>query len=255
MGETPPRAPSPVGGVPESLLVLDGDLCVQDASLPFYAMFGVTPEQTLGRRLRELGDGQWDVPAQRELLEGLPAGDGTFDDYRVQRDFPNIGPATMLLKGRCLHKGDPTDWLILLGIRDVTDPPGAGRARAVSREALYESALAGICDAIIASDVQGRVSLLNPAAEAMTGWDRRQATGRPVAEVLRVLDERTRSPCDGPLVPAVLPDRWDGAGGHDVLVARDGTERAVERIADPIRDADGTVVGAVAVVRDVTRRR
>ncbi len=86
--------------VHEPLIVLNGDLTVISASACFFRRFGVTPEQTVGRRIYDLGNRQWDIPALRELLETLLPQHRSFEGFAVEHDFPALGPRKMLLNAR-----------------------------------------------------------------------------------------------------------------------------------------------------------
>ncbi len=107
--------------VREPLLILDGDLRVRSANGSFYETFHVSPEETENHRVYELGDHQWDIPRLRELLEDILPGNGKFQDFEVDHEFPVIGRKTMLLNARRLHwKGTGTE-LLLLAIEDITE--------------------------------------------------------------------------------------------------------------------------------------
>ena len=84
----------------EPLVVLDGALQVITVSAAFYREFQVTPEETLGHKIYELGNHQWDIPALRSLLENILAEAKSFDAYVVEHDFPNIGHRRILLNAR-----------------------------------------------------------------------------------------------------------------------------------------------------------
>src|SRR5689334_22353688 len=102
------------------LLVLDAELRVKTASGSFYRDFKVTPDETIGRFVFELGNGQWNIPALRKLLDELLPTNGQFEDYRVEHDFPDIGHKIMMLNARRLqHDGRPDS--ILLAVEDVTE--------------------------------------------------------------------------------------------------------------------------------------
>ena len=106
----------------EALVVLDADLRVQAVNHAFYQTFVVAPEETLGRPLFALGDGQWDIPQLRERLGQIVRHDGAFEDFEVTHAFPGIGQKTMLLNGRRLvHPGEGHTEHILLVMQDVTD--------------------------------------------------------------------------------------------------------------------------------------
>ncbi len=111
----------------EPLLVLDGDLRVQFASRSFYGRFQVTPQQTDGRLVYELGNGQWNIPALRNLLEEVLPQNGHFDGFQVEHTFPNIGRRIMLLNARRLVSDGDGGQLIVLAFEDVTDRRRAER--------------------------------------------------------------------------------------------------------------------------------
>jgi signal transduction histidine kinase/DNA-binding response OmpR family regulator len=102
--------------VREPLMILDTGLSVRAANNAFYEAFRVSQEETEGRRIYELGNGQWGLPSLRTLLEEIVPQRAVFNDFVLEHDFPNIGPRVMLLNARTLHSD-----LILLGMEDVTD--------------------------------------------------------------------------------------------------------------------------------------
>ncbi|MBZ5710550.1 PAS domain S-box protein [Nannocystis pusilla] len=110
--------------------------------------------------------------------------------------------------------------------------------------------LASIGDAVISTDIAGRITFINPAAEALTGWTAAEAAGQPLAGVFRIVDEHTRRPLD----PALRAVR-EGTVLHTRLIARNGAEHPIDESTAPLRDAGGRTVGAILVFRDVTERR
>jgi two-component system CheB/CheR fusion protein len=108
----------------EPLVVLGSDLVVKRVNQAFCDQFQVTLDDTLGRKIYDLGNRQWDIPALRRLLEEVLPDNETFDDYRVTHDFETIGRRVMLLNARRLKHVQ----LILLGIRDVTERHDAEEA-------------------------------------------------------------------------------------------------------------------------------
>jgi signal transduction histidine kinase/ActR/RegA family two-component response regulator len=103
--------------VREPLLVLDKDLRVGQANASFYRHFRVKPEETVGQKVYDLGDGQWDIPLLRELLEKVLPDSKVFNDFEVNHDFGRIGPRTILLNARSID--NPR--LILLAMEDITE--------------------------------------------------------------------------------------------------------------------------------------
>ena len=118
----------------------------------------------------------------------------------------------------------------------------------------FRTTLTSIGDAVMVADAQGRVTLLNPVAEALTGWDA-DALGQPVEAVFRILNEETREPVENPVGKVLREGAVVGLGNHTVLIGRDGRERPIDDSGAPIRDWRGRVVGVVLVFRDITERR
>lgn len=110
-----------VDTVREPLLVLDKELRVIAASRSFYAAFKVSPEETQGKLLYELGDGQWNVPKLRLLLEKILPEHGVMGDYEVEHEFPELGHRTMRLNARQVFYEHGADSTILLSMEDVTE--------------------------------------------------------------------------------------------------------------------------------------
>ena len=110
-----------VDTVREPVLVLDKDLRVIAASRSFYSTFKVRPEDTQGRPLYALGDGQWDIPKLRVLLEKIIPQHGVMDGYEVEHGFPGLGHRTMRLNARQVFYAGGAGTTILLGMEDVTE--------------------------------------------------------------------------------------------------------------------------------------
>ncbi len=112
--------------------------------------------------------------------------------------------------------------------------------------------LNSIGDAVMATDAQARVTLLNPVAEQLTGWTQREAAGRPVDEVFRIINKDSRQPATIPVMATLAQGTVQGLANHTVLIARDGHECDIADSCAPIRDPDAQVVGAVLVFRNVS---
>lgn len=115
--------------------------------------------------------------------------------------------------------------------------------------------LKSIGDAVIATDARCVVELLNPEAEALTGWMEAEARGRPLEEVFRIHHELTRQKVENPVARVLREGVVAGLANHTMLVARDGTERPIADLGSPIRDDKGEITGAVLVIRDQTEER
>jgi diguanylate cyclase (GGDEF)-like protein/PAS domain S-box-containing protein len=115
--------------------------------------------------------------------------------------------------------------------------------------------LNSIGDAVLCTNISGTITYLNLVAEAMTGWNREEATGKPLAEVFRIIDGGTRKTARDPMEMAVEQNRTVGLTVNCVLIRRDGFESAIEDSAAPIHDRVGRITGAVIVFHDVSAAR
>ncbi|MGD0229945.1 MAG: PAS domain S-box protein, partial [Syntrophorhabdales bacterium] len=131
------------------------------------------------------------------------------------------------------------------------------RAEQVTREneQRWATVLASIGDAVIATDVSGRITFINPVAESLTGWTRREASMKPVTEILNIVNEQTRQQVENPITKVLREGMVVGLANHTILVRRDGTEVPIDDSGAPIRDRDGKTTGVVLVFRDITDRK
>ena len=123
------------------------------------------------------------------------------------------------------------------------------------QRAQLEVTLSSIGDAVIVTDVNGMVTFMNPMAEALTAWRRSDAVGQSLEAVFHIINETTRHRAENPVVRALREGIVVGLANHTVLVAKDGTERAIDDSAAPIRARGDEIIGIVLVFRDVSGNR
>lgn len=109
-----------VDTVRESFLILDKELRVLSANKTFYAFFQTSMEETEGALVYDLGNGQWDIPRLKILLEDILPKNTHFEDFRVEHTFPTIGLRIMMLNARQVHITDQKTPIILLAMEDIT---------------------------------------------------------------------------------------------------------------------------------------
>ncbi|MHB0976307.1 MAG: SpoIIE family protein phosphatase [Candidatus Aquicultorales bacterium] len=133
--------------------------------------------------------------------------------------------------------------------------------RKAAEEALHDErerlavTLASIGDGVIATDIDANTVFLNGVAEELTGWTQKEASGRPLSEVFDIVNEETRVPAPDPVAKALRSGLVVGLANHTALIAKDGRERSIADSCAPIRAADGSIIGAVLVFRDITEEK
>lgn len=146
-------------------------------------------------------------------------------------------------------------------IEDISERKAAEFSLRAAEEALFgerERALVtldSIGDAVLSTDLLGRLTYLNRVAEVMTGWPSQEAVGRSLEDVFNIIDGDTHRTALNPSLLAISKNRNVGLAANCVLVRRDGLESAIEDSAAPIHDRDGQVAGAVIVFHDVSESR
>ncbi|HXX68327.1 MAG TPA: PAS domain S-box protein [Polyangiaceae bacterium] len=193
---------------------------------------GLARMKVTGRRARAF----WSVPL---IAGGGPVGllaMGYYDERRFPVDERAL---VATLTKQCAHA-------LLRAVRAEREE----RARA-----WLSTTLRSIGDAVIATDLGGRVTMMNVVAEQLTGWSETDAGGRPLDEVFSIFSAQTRERCDNPVEKVLQDGKIVGLAVHRILRSRSGVETPIADRAAPIRDAKGTVFGVVLVFRDVTAEK
>lgn len=176
-------AESIIDTVREPLIVLDQDLRVISVSRSFYDIFKVTPEDTVGQLIYDIGNKQWDIPKLRELLETILSRKSSFDNYEVEHDFAAIGRRIMLLNAQQIKRGLGKDPIILLAIEDITERKRSQKLLNESEERfrrLFETANDGI---LLLEKHELKIRNANPAITAMLDYPNTECIGKEMKDI------------------------------------------------------------------------
>ena len=127
--------------------------------------------------------------------------------------------------------------------------------RAAASAEFLKVTLTSIGDAVIATDIKGRITLINPVAQKLTGWPEQDALGSPISTVFRIVNETTRAPVDNPVEKAIADGVVKGLANHTILMSKSGQDIPIDDSGAPIRGPKGDIQGGVLVFRDISARR
>ena len=154
-----------------------------------------------------------------------------------------------------IHISPLSETTAILVARNITHSKEKEQNNLFAEKELAQVTLKSIADGVITIDAWGKVKYLNPVAERLTGWQAQEAQGRPVVEVFKIINEHTRRPIVNLVEEVLTENRVGELTEETLLIARNGTEYAVEDSIAPIKDRQGQSIGAVVVFRDVTQSR
>jgi len=220
------------------------------ASPEFQRITGYPEAELLGRNAMDLVH-----PGDREMVR-----DASVSMLKKNRLSP--------YEFRAISKNGDTRWILetvtslqyegrqaALGhFVDITERKEKEAAVSAIKERL-DVTLGSIGDGVISTDKSGTITLMNRAAEEVTGWKEEEAIGRRLTEVFHIINEKTRELCANPVEQVLETGDIVGLANHTVLISRDGAEKMLADSGAPVRDKDGRIIGVVLVFRDVTGQR
>jgi len=253
-----------VDTVREPLLILDASLRVQSANRAFYQTFHVSPAETEDRLIYELGNGQWDIPDLRTLLEDIVPKSSVFDDFELDHTFPVIGRRVMLLNARKLQAGQHGE-LLVLAMEDVT-------ARKRAEEALLEagalqSAIFNSANfSSIATDERGVIQIFNVGAERMLGYTAaevmNQITPADISDPQEVIARAAALSLElaTPITPGFEALVFKAARGIEDIyeltyIRKDGSRFPAVVSVTALRDDQNAIIGYLLIGTDNTARQ
>src|SRR5688572_8379922 len=253
-----------VDTVRSPLLILDATLRVRSANRAFYQTFHVSAEETVGRLIYELGNGQWDIPDLRRLLEDIVPKSSVFNDFELEHTFPVIGPRVMLLNARKLQAGQHGE-LLVLAMEDVT-------ARKRAEEALLEagalqSAIFNSANfSSIATDEKGVIQIFNVGAERMLGYTAAEVMNKNTpADISDPQEVITRAKALSAELGTTITPGFEALvfkasrGIEDIYeltyIRKDGSRFPAIVSVTALRDALGGIIGYLLIGTDNTARK
>jgi PAS domain S-box-containing protein len=244
-------ADSIIDTVRDPILVLDAHLRVRTASRSFYQDFKVKPDETEGRLVYELGNGQWNIPQLRLLLEEILPKNGSFQDFEVKHEFEGIGQRRMLLNARKVYRPGDHSELILLAIEDVTPVWRTGVDFADTRERYRVIVEGATSYAIFTFDTTGAITSWNAGATTMLGYTESEIIGQNFRIIFTPEDLRDKQAEEEMRIAALegkaLDERWHLRKGDQPFWA--------QGLVMPLQDDEGQTRGFLKIIRDMTDKR
>ncbi len=240
-----------VATVRDPMLVLDDQLRVRSANRSFYSNFKVTESETLGRRLYDLGNGQWRIAALRTLLEKVLPHKSSFDDYEVTHQFESIGLRVMILNARRVLKEKGNSSFILLAIEDITE------RRRLENElqelnSRFTTLVKNVRDhSIFTVDLDGYITSWNQEAGRILGFTEAEALGQHFSIIFTPEDLNQGVP-NHELEAARQFGRADDERWH---IRKNGERFWALGVVTPTYDAAGAHTGYSKILRDMTDRK
>ena len=235
--------------VREPLVVLSFDLKILTVNNSFYSTFQVTPEETIGHYIYDLGNRQWDIPKLRVLFEEILPHDTVFSGYEVEHDFLDIGRKIMLLNAREIFRDQVGSCAILLAIEDITERKLAEeRIGEVMRQ--QQAILDNIPNIAWLKDRRGRYLAVN----------------EPFGEKFGVAPKDLIGKNDYDIYPPELAEKYlkdsqevmacgNRTYFEEILLGTKGATRYLEKIETPIFNDKGTTIGTIGIAHDITVRK
>src|SRR5688500_13634038 len=253
-----------VDTVREPLLILDTTLRVRSATRASYQTSQVSPAETVDRLIYELGNGQWDIPALRTLLEDIVPKSSVFNDFELEHMFPVIGRRVMLLNARKLQAGRHGE-LLVLAMEDVTARKRAEEAL-LKTGALQDAIFNSVNFSSIATDEKGVIQIFNVGAERMLGYTAAEVvntiTPADISDPQELIARAaTLSATAGrPITPGFEALVFKASRGIEDIyeltyIRKDGSRQPASVSVTALRDDLSAIIGYLLIGTDHTARK
>jgi len=277
-----------VAAVREPLVVLDALLHVRSANPSFHRLFQVTPQEVENRLLSELGNGVWDIPRLQSMLADVLTRNLEIVDFETTMTFDKIGERTMLLNARTIPSLEGRPPLILLAIEDITERKQAEqhlktlnltledrvasrtleaerRAQELARseqdlraqQQLLQAILESVREGVVVADKEGKFLVFNPAAVEIVGLGPADLPPEEWQEHYGIFLSDQVTPCSVTEDPLFRAIQGEELVEVQLFVKNANRPNGVwlSVVSSPLRDHDGSVIGGVSVLHDITESK
>jgi PAS domain S-box-containing protein len=225
---------------------------ILDVNHAMLQMFGVSYEEALRSTADEFSSGEHPYnhkEAQKKIQLAVHDGPQTFEWLSKKKN----GQLFWTEVGLKQTESDDQSYTIAV-IRDIDEKKRAAQLLAAEQERLAVT-LRSIGDGVITTDTDGKVVLLNKAAENLTGWSNEDARGRNASEIFNIINEKTGEQCRNPVDRVLDRGQTVGLSQNIALISKDGVQKSIADSGAPIRDRESRIIGVVLVFRDITNEK
>ena len=191
-------------------------------------------------------------PVDRERVFARLEDKGVVKNFEYRLRCKDGSEIVVLENSRAIYDDDGTIIAHEGTITDITERKIA-ETRIFEEKERAQVTLQSIGDGVISTDAEGRIDYINPVAQDLTGWDMRGARGKPIQEVMTIINQHTRTPVDHPVMRCLKEGRVITLEDNSVLINHDGVEIPIQDSAAPIRDRMRNMIGAVMVFHDISK--
>ncbi len=235
----------------EGIWAVDPEMQTTYVNRRMAEMLGYSPEEMIGKKSSEFMDEEGKARLGLLLERRRQGINESFEFKFIRKDGL---PLWAISSAAPLRDKEGKFGGSLGMLTDITDRKRAENALQES-EQRYSTTLASIGDAVIATDIEGRITFMNAVAEGLTGWTLDETSMVPAKAVFNIINEYTRQKVDDPITKVLENGSIVGLANHTILVRKDGMEVAIDNSGAPIKDRDGNTTGVVLIFRDITERK
>lgn len=214
-------------------------------------ILGVEDSAEVVENFQELSRDLYVNPHRREeFLEELKE-NGSVENFEYEARRVDGKHIWLSMNARIREKNDDGSFLIDGFTSDITERKQA-EIQLKEKEENLRTTLNSIGDAVVSTDLNGNIMRMNPVAEELTGWDQEEALGKPINEILQLVNAKTRKTVENPVDKVLAEGNIVDLANHTVLISKNGKEYQIADSGAPIKDDDNKITGVVLVFRDVT---